>query len=424
MITMLLFSFPIIIFAEEITPLRILEKYKANRELLKNHITHSEEITETRDTAYGGSPEWKRILSEFRTDGKQIDSTTQMWRNLSGPDDQSSNEKPFIKNVIWDEQNWTEYLPNNKWAFISKREKHKNEYIYRAYSGSSLDGLFLGDDRPVEDILAEASNINFRPQMDSVNGINCYVIDADTTSGKYSLWIDPEHGYSIAKAKIHKSGDDILYGKPISKHEAPKIPKGVVVRVKVPGKIKDFTFSLDKVEFQKVSEGWVPVEAEYQFSTKYVDGRVIAEKKSHKRLQIDLDPNFKAIGAFVPNIPDNTNIAIEGVDGIGYRWLQGKPVPNIDKYFFEQLSDVSEQIKHGIKSEVVEPTNEKTETSSKEMPNAIGTQSETSNAKVDEQKNNPKHSLFLVFTFILGSVIIVGIGLSLIFYLLRRGNHA
>jgi len=34
---------------------------------------------------------------------------------------------------------------------------------------------------------------------------------------------------------------------------------------------------------------------------------------------------------FVPDIPDGTNISIEGVNGIGFRWLQGKPVPNACK---------------------------------------------------------------------------------------------
>ena len=279
MTTMMFLISSTVIFAEEMTPLQLLEKYKANRDLLKSHITKSEELTEERDSENGDRPTWLRELTEFSTDGKRVGSTIKMWHDLSGPDDKGSDKKLIIKNIVWDGETWYEFLPNNRWAFISKKEQNKNEFVSYGYMGSSLDGYFWGDFRRVEDILAQASNINLRSQTEKVNGIDCYIIDADSTYGKYSLWIDPQHGYNIAKANVYKSGDDILYGKPISQHKKPEIATVAPIVGKIPERITEFSFSIDKVEFQKVGEGWVPVEAEYQFTEQRVDGQVVTEKK-------------------------------------------------------------------------------------------------------------------------------------------------
>lgn len=404
-ITFLIFS--TIIFAEEMTPLQLLEKYKANRGLLKSHIIQSEELTEVIDSAYGNTPQWVRTIAEFRTDGNRVDSTTKRWINLSAPGDQCPDEDAGINTVIWDGKRWITFQQNTEQASISEKEKHKNEFVSYGYSGASLNGFFWGDKKPVENILAQSTKIDLRSQMDKVSGVNCYVIDADTTYGKYSLWIDPDHGYGIARAKVSKSGNDIVYDRVLQQID-----------------ISDFTFSIDNVEFQKIGNGWVPISADYQVSTQYADGRIITEKTNHKRIQINPNPDFKAIGAFVPNIPDGTYIAIEGVDGIGYRWLQGKPVPNIDKSFFEQLDDMTEQIKREEKSEVVNVTNKTIENPDKKVPVAIDMPAKSPNAKDSKQKDSYELSSFSVSKLVLAGVIVVGIGGCLVFRLARRRNHA
>ena len=47
---------------------------------------------------------------------------------------------------------------------------------------------------------------------------------------------------------------------------------------------------MDVKESNKIGEVWVPIEATYQYSTTYSDGRVITETKHHKRSHIDADP--------------------------------------------------------------------------------------------------------------------------------------
>jgi len=68
---------------------------------------------------------------------------------------------------------------------------------------------FLGGDlEPLDVILKKSSNIELFPDMEKVNGFDYYVIEAVTPHGKYKLWIDPEHGYNVAKAETHKANNE------------------------------------------------------------------------------------------------------------------------------------------------------------------------------------------------------------------------
>ena len=339
--------------AEQFTPLQLLQKYKINRAGLQTHITKSEQLSELRDTAYGDKPKWSRTIYEFRTDGKRVDIIINRSFRLSSPDSESLPKNTSHQRMIWDGHNWFSCtygdFPGEPPAigFISKKEEKKNSFIPLGYGGSSLDGTFFGDQQSVETILSQASDISLRPQMEAVNEVDCYVIKASTPYGKYDLWIDPQHGYNIARARVYKSGNDILNGKPISKYSKSKAEMRDLQRQykgKLPGGIEKFFFSLDIVEFQKIANVWVPTEGNYQHTIKYVDGRVKTEKRLHKRTHIDPTPDFEAISAFVPDIPDGARITLDDVPSISFEWREGKLVPNIDEDVEAQLDEMAEKL--------------------------------------------------------------------------------
>lgn len=343
-ISMLCFN---IAFAEQITPSQLLEKYKSNMEALKTHIIKSEQLGEVRDTAYGDTPKWHRETYEFRTDGKKIDLIMNREMNLDSPDDKVFPEYISQKRSIWDDKKWIEcnygVAANVKTnGFVSNEEHQKNIFVSVGYGGSTLDGTFFGDLKRIEIVLSQASEISLRPKIEAINGSDCYVIDAITPNGKYNLWIDPEHGYNIAKAKVQKVNNDLLGGKPVNYVSAAK-KKAKFDGIKTETR-KEFLLSLDKVEFQKVNDVWVPMEATIQYTSKYMDGRVITEQNHHKRTFVDLDPDFNAVNAFVPDIPDGTPMGLHGGAGIGFEWLQGKMVPNIDKFVIAELDRMAEEI--------------------------------------------------------------------------------
>ena len=202
---------------------------------------------------------------------------------------QVSNER-----VIWDGRQTVSYsladpeVPS-PWPAavrIANRENFRTSFIPLAYGGAPLDGFFFADRLPVDAILAQAASMMVRPEREDVGGVACYVLDATTPHGKYSLWIDPEHGFGLARAEVHRSGDDIHNGKPLSASGiGPNVPPEIAARL--PGTISEFKFRLDRVQFRRIDDVWVPVEADYQYTKNYANGRTMTERRHHRRTQVD-----------------------------------------------------------------------------------------------------------------------------------------
>ena len=160
--------------------------------------------------------------------------------------------------------------------------------------------------------------------MEKVNGFDCYVLEAVTSHGEYKIWIDPEHGYNIAKAETHKANNDIL-STGVTKHEYADMPPGRSYKGKRPGSRDAVHFYMDNVSFRKVNGVWLPMEADHRIIVDY-DDRKATYKKHHKRTYVNLTPDFEAIKAFIPKIPEGSIVILDWSPGIQYMWQNGKPV--------------------------------------------------------------------------------------------------
>jgi hypothetical protein len=341
-------------FAEQVMPSQLMAEYELNHDGLRIQISRYEQIIEVLDSDSGNVHRFSRSEYEFRTDGKRVDWIMKDWFGLDSPDTADLVEPSSHNRTIWDGSMYIElgyppigYDKKKGSAFFS--DTKKSDFVLTAYGGyNTLDGVFWGDKKEIPRILDQSSDISLRSKMEEANGTYCYVIDAITPNGKYSLWIDPEHGYNIAKAKVHKTGDDLLYGKPISQHRRRTTNRSGGAKYTGPRRTgnrrEEFSFSLDRVEFQQVGDCWVPVEAYYQHTTKFDDGRVLVERKHDKRVFIDLEPDFEAVGAFVPDIPDGMRILLEGAPGITYEWQAGEIVPVVDKLVIADLDRMTDEI--------------------------------------------------------------------------------
>ena len=65
---------------------------------------------------------------------------------------------------------------------------------------------FLGSDERLDAVLRGAKQISMRPTTETVSGIACHVIDADTDYGQYTVWLDPAHGYNAVKVTRKATG--------------------------------------------------------------------------------------------------------------------------------------------------------------------------------------------------------------------------
>lgn len=332
--------------AELISPSELLRYYSANTKVIEKHQIKSEEFVEYTNSL---NPD-KTLLDRFEYESIQNQQLREL--TVKKQHDVKINEKGSVISseesktdvVIWDGQTRSQVscgsFPTLVMLSKSDPEERRINDTVVAYGGACLDGFFWGDLQSIDVILKNASKIDVRSQMENVNGVECYVIDAITDNGKYAVWITPEHGYNIAKAEVHKSNNDKYFGAPLN-YEVP-IPEGMTFsKMQQAGKIKDVFFFLDSVNFREVNGVWIPDEAISRTITNYEDQETIY-KKHYKRTQIDLDPDFKAIGAFIPDIPEGANVHLREAPGIRYIWEKGKLVPRIDEDALDQITRITD----------------------------------------------------------------------------------
>jgi hypothetical protein len=192
------------------------------------------------------------------------------------------------------------------------------------YYGAPFEGILTGDIEPLPVILARASEVKVRENKELIGSSECYVIDARGQDGKYTVWIDPEHGYNVIQAEVTKTGNDYVYGTQM----------GNVTTMPITG----FKFSIKNVHLEQIKEHWIPMEGDFFIETSQGDS-VSRTKRHHKRTSVELNPDFEKLGAFVPNIPNGTPILIMEAPGIHYTWQDGKPVSNIDQEFLKSLDE-------------------------------------------------------------------------------------
>ena len=197
---------------------------------------------------------------------------------------------------------------------ISKDEEHKDHHLAVGYQAPAR-GYFSSDLEPVSAILGVAEDVRLRNRKEKIRGVECYVVEANTGNGDYTVWFDPEHGYNIRRAEVHKRGDDTWYGKPLSRP---------------PAKRTEFTFELENVECQEIGGHWIPVRAEWETTTKYESGRRQAAKHIYKLDNLDTSPDFEDIGAFAPDVRNGTKTIIEGENpAIPLYWQDGEARPKV-----------------------------------------------------------------------------------------------
>ncbi len=313
--------------AEPMTAEQLLEHYRTEAIFPDRFVIKSETLVDGTDTAYGSDSSRVRVVSEFRKDGPRIDlASEEIWLQLPAPERTESEEEPrkYTRRVIWDGNRYVE--AGGKWAFISEEERRKDICEARADQTGFLHGILPGDDEPLKTILTRNSAIELRPQTERVNGADCHVLDTVTPHGRYRLWIAPEYGYHITKVEASKSGDDIAGGRPLSSYGNPERLPGY--KGTFPAKPLEIILSLDVVEFRKFGDVWIPTKGTYRRTKRHIDGRIITATKECRVTHVDLDPDFQAVGAFVPDIPDGTTVTVDGDERTAYRWSNGKPVAN------------------------------------------------------------------------------------------------
>ena len=302
------------------TVTELLDKYAETQDKLKSFVITNETTMKgatnhpITPSALKGKIRYSVSSSEFCYDGNRMSTRLHRWLNLT-----SLPDKPLSKGHS--SYNYNRYLWDGKfaWSYTAGAGDHigrvsintgpdaKKELTIALSYEADMMGYFSGDSERIDRILRQSNGVSVRPQTERVGEWECYVIDADTKHGRYTLWIDPAHGYNVAGADVQKKESDLAYGK---RMEAG-MHGSSCYRV---------------VRFGQAEGVWLPMEMELHGELKW-GGGFFSRGKSHvKRTSVTLSPDRDALGSFVvDDVPNGAQVRIVGVES-KYTWQDGQVV--------------------------------------------------------------------------------------------------
>jgi hypothetical protein len=312
----------------------LLQKFAETQDELKSVIIKSEDSIEINLPR----PEHKFYHSnEFRLDGNgnRANLRTYTWGILQPGEDFLQRDEAAYNSYLCDSKQFVNYStdtdPDLGRCIITRDKTRYNNQLKtmlpRAVDGHEAIGYFYGDDERMDTVLRKADTISVRDKTERIGDSDCYVINAMTKCGEYTVWIDPQHGYNIAKATQQRKEGDIFNNNPL--------PKG------------QYTFSsLSNVRFEKINGVWIPMECDIEAAGNLGEGIIFKQMTHHKKTEVVLNPDHDKLGSFIQDdIKNGALVLIVGVDGITYKWQDGEPIPNVDK---EVISEIDKMAKDAL----------------------------------------------------------------------------
>ena len=311
----------------EMTAIEILERYDQNQQGQKSRNVYMQTFRESMDSFLETPPPNLKTESRFITDGVRMDFLWERWDRFGNENTPLDEVKSNKIHYVCDGDKYYNYRERNRTLQILDQQSYKGKTYYNAYPGAVSEGFFSGDFKSFSEILRHNSTQIDAKKIDS-DGNTLYFIEADTPYGHYKIYFDPQHGFNVVKAELRKTGNDICYGEVLNE----AVPEGAVGPRGHPlSPRKELVMTLSNNEFKQVDDCWIPADSNWEVQITHENGRVWSDKYKSKKTSIELNPDFEAINAFVPNFPNNTKVAYIGKKSpVPLVWLNGKVVVNVD----------------------------------------------------------------------------------------------
>ena len=200
--------------------------------------------------------------------------------------------------------------------------------------GGPLFGKMYGSNyKSVADLLGEAANLHIHDEKENIDGVACFVLEGTSKYGKVTAWIAPEKGYNAMKWVIEKDSHHLFDDAAISK-KWPSVEGGqVLFNVKELHEI----IGEDNTVF-------APKLAYFTHITNFRGGTKSVDHYEYKTSDIQLNPDFEALGAFKMDVPNGTRVVVVEHPGFRYVWENGNIVPAEDPTF-EEIDKIVEELK-------------------------------------------------------------------------------
>ncbi len=301
---------------------QLLDEFAKTRDKLKSFIAHTEFRSQDDNTVISA---WKGEMlgeSETRSDGHRIYCRTLFW-GVNGPGEVRTRDQGVYHSRLWDGECCYDYLrsTNNGTLTLQRDQPPPRATQLLRYGNSPLSeclGLVCAGCDRIDVILGQASALRVRNQMEAAGWepSPCYVLEGQTRYGKVTLWLDPAHGFHIARAlSITRSGDvgNDLAGYRLMEGER-------TVR------------SIEKVRFAKSGGVWMPMEVISSSEATFPKGEHSIRRGHLKVTRFVLNPDHERLRSFLPDDIRNEALALiwdanrAGGGFIHYQWRDGRIV--------------------------------------------------------------------------------------------------
>ncbi len=314
--------------AEKLNVSELLDRYAENQDKMKSLIARTESawIPSAESTTEQQLKQYRsKSIVEFRYEDTGKDFKAYFCRTpFKLESDGTWVEKNASRStkLLWRDKRYYQYYKGPRLAVsnlyvTADAEYTGNEHFEIAYDGvGPFLGFLCGDRERIDSILRQSDSLSVRPDLDRVASVKCYVIDAVSRHGTYTIWFDPEHGYGIAKAIVRKGPEDLRRGRPRSYY--------------IINSFDNSTEVMQNVRFERVNGIWFPVEFERLSNREYKD-RTQSGRTPYKVTYLDVNPDHNDLGSFSLDgldIQDGTRIRIGDAPGkpirTEYTWQKGK----------------------------------------------------------------------------------------------------
>ena len=315
--------------------LKVLEAYTKTQDNLRSFIIKFEQQYDTDcrleppyDNFNGKYVVYEAV--EVRSEGRRCCARFLRWGELDGPGSFLPKENANYTSYLFDGSRYIQFgfrlndrssrVPMGS-GFVESKDYVSDAVrkIYTMSSDADLRGYLYVMQERVDSILRQAQDIVVSREQDSAGGPQCYVIRAKTKWGRYAIWLDPTHDYHIVRAGMHKEGGD-LTGWGSNPNSNKPIPQGFT-----------YDYTLSDIQFQKIGNQWVPMQATWVTDRKGPAGYYSIQKGHLKRTKVILSPDFDALHAFEPDDVRDGALFMKdttpGQPAPQYIWQKGQLIP-------------------------------------------------------------------------------------------------
>jgi hypothetical protein len=305
----------------------LLDKYAQNQDKLNSSVIAKFECEEK--FVKGNEVSIDRVVpAEVRLDGQKYFACTNPYYDKVSDTTLPLDETDYRQFTLWDDERRIKYYDYGEVEEVSRasisRQDKPGAIFASAWPGSPLFGIRYYKAERIDTVLRQCETLSVRDEMEIIDSEACYVIDAKSPTSSYTVWMNPNRGYSISQAVIkHGPGTQGAFGV-LSENE-------------------DRSLTVSDVRFQQIGEVHVPMAYNVYFERRR-DGVVYRKVTIHGKVNdINFDPDHEKLASFVPKMRDGTVITDKDF-GLRFQWHDGKLVPNVDEAALEQIDRITVEI--------------------------------------------------------------------------------